>query len=263
MFRVTTGFALLAICASANAAELRVTLKGTITNQTNPGYPELEDGFFQPPEYLIGVGDTVTFKGRINTDRVIGFGNGYSVAYFYDDTPGRVFDLKLGSYSWIPEHEYLDGTPDLTGIDDRSGTLPHLAGPSLLLKGSKVLGFAGWLIPTNSPVPLFDLGSDYMTGCYDPMGDCGGGPDWVVEDPTQMTVSSLFRVQALPGTYENRYVGASFNGQWDFAGSSAVIPEPSTWMMLILGFGVIGFAARRNRRSGSGEVQSTGPAPVG
>jgi hypothetical protein len=29
----------------------------------------------------------------------------------------------------------------------------------------------------------------------------------------------------------------------------SVVPEPSTWMMMILGFGVIGFALRRRRKA--------------
>jgi hypothetical protein len=32
-----------------------------------------------------------------------------------------------------------------------------------------------------------------------------------------------------------------------FTPSSAAVPEPSTWVMMLLGFGAIGFAARRRR----------------
>lgn len=36
----------------------------------------------------------------------------------------------------------------------------------------------------------------------------------------------------------------------DFAAATAAVPEPATWAMLIMGFGLVGFAARR-RRSGA------------
>jgi len=36
-----------------------------------------------------------------------------------------------------------------------------------------------------------------------------------------------------------------FRGIWDFAASSAGIPEPASWAMLIAGFGLVGSALRR------------------
>jgi hypothetical protein len=33
-----------------------------------------------------------------------------------------------------------------------------------------------------------------------------------------------------------------------FTAQSASVPEPATWAMMLLGFGAIGFAMRRNRK---------------
>ncbi len=57
-----------------------------------------------------------------------------------------------------------------------------------------------------------------------------------------------------PGTYQVRVAGtsgnsASYSGTLSFAGVGAV-PEPATWALLILGFGVIGFGMRRQRTRG-------------
>lgn len=46
----------------------------------------------------------------------------------------------------------------------------------------------------------------------------------------------------------NTGIGATVGGSLDhFSFSIASIPEPSTWMMMILGFGLIGSVARRGK----------------
>lgn len=57
-----------------------------------------------------------------------------------------------------------------------------------------------------------------------------------------------------PGTYQVRVAGtsgrsASYSGTLSFAAAGAV-PEPATWALLILGFGMIGFGMRRQRARG-------------
>jgi len=36
---------------------------------------------------------------------------------------------------------------------------------------------------------------------------------------------------------------------WRIVGETAAIPEPATWVMLIVGFGLVCFAARRRRQA--------------
>lgn len=240
------GLALFCAVSGAEAAEIRIQLTGVLTEQTAGVDPEwLDLPTYQPAPYALSVGDTVEFKGRIDSSRVVDFGNGYSVAYFYDSAPEN-FSLTVNGYSWLPQDEWLDGDTDFTGILDFSGTLPQLAAPSLLLKDGKVLGFAGWLIPSSRPVPLFELGSEYMTGFYDP--DDGG---WNLPDPEFLAVSALFELTADPFMYENLYFGNSYNGVWDFEGSWVGVPEPQSWAMMVGGFGLLGIALRRRRVAGA------------
>ena len=42
-------------------------------------------------------------------------------------------------------------------------------------------------------------------------------------------------------------IGAAVSGSFSFASPPAGIPEPATWGMLITGFGLVGFAARRRK----------------
>lgn len=91
--------------------------------------------------------------------------------------------------------------------------------------------------------------------------------DGVVLSSTDVTLT--FGAESLPGVYV-RYGVASTTGIGGFSFSGAasgntsidnlvavtdgvIVPEPATWAMLITGFGLVGFAARR-RRSGAVSV---------
>ena len=94
--------------------------------------------------------------------------------------------------------------------------------PSIIIKNNKVVGLFGSMYPTNSLRPLVEL-------------DAGGG---------------TFQVLPGMGTYGNLYESQGFEGVWDFAGSQVTsVPEPSTWAMMILGFGLAGSALRRRGRT--------------
>lgn len=41
-----------------------------------------------------------------------------------------------------------------------------------------------------------------------------------------------------------------FTGSWITSFQPSAVPEPSTWAMMLLGFGAVGFALRRRKRSG-------------
>lgn len=101
---------------------------------------------------------------------------------------------------------------------------------------------------------IIDFGTDAFNGTF----DGGSSP---TSTPGISQTSWLFTI--LGGT--GRFAGASgsFNGTGltdartrpslvsiDFAGNinAPAVPEPTTWAMMILGFGTIGFAVRRRRR---------------
>jgi hypothetical protein len=54
-------------------------------------------------------------------------------------------------------------------------------------------------------------------------------------------------LNTLSVTYTSRGQG-SFGGNLSFAPTISAIPEPSTWAMMILGFGAVGVALRRRRK---------------
>lgn len=59
--------------------------------------------------------------------------------------------------------------------------------------------------------------------------------------------SSISSLGLIPGTYT-----ALFNGQTvtlQIAPGSGAVPEPSTWAMMLIGFGAVGFSVRRKRRA--------------
>lgn len=74
----------------------------------------------------------------------------------------------------------------------------------------------------------------------------------VLGDPTEIRSlaglaigagSYTLTVQGTPGTQNG-----SFGGSVAFVAQSAV-PEPSTWAMMLIGFGAVGYSSRRRRRA--------------
>ena len=64
---------------------------------------------------------------------------------------------------------------------------------------------------------------------------------------------SDFRIEPGEGLYGNTYGTQGFKGTWDYAGSSAIlsgVPEPATWAIMIVGFGMTGATIRAARRRG-------------
>jgi len=49
------------------------------------------------------------------------------------------------------------------------------------------------------------------------------------------------------GSYQIKFVGYG-TGSFGGAATFTAVPEPATWAMMLLGFGVVGFAMRRRRR---------------
>lgn len=119
------------------------------------------------------------------------------------------FGILHNVYSWRSIDEIHDGFP---GGD--------VIAPALLFRDKKVVGIIGHLVPLTFASNLRSFGSD-----------------------------PKFTLGNEQGLYGNDYLGPAFEGQWNFATSSAAVPEPATWAMLMLGFAALG-ALVRKRRSG-------------
>jgi hypothetical protein len=82
-------------------------------------------------------------------------------------------------------------------------------------------------------LPNLSVGESFLTQFTLGNGDIAYG---------SATITSLIDPPEL-GT-----MTVSFQGI-EVPASTAVVPEPSTWAMMLLGFGAIGFAARRRKRT--------------
>lgn len=110
----------------------------------------------------------------------------------------------------------------------------------------KVVGVVGYLGPLTSTRPVLRLGS-YVSGFESYYNTEVDGPV-LFDSSYYQSLSDQFTLEAGEGLYNNLYNSQGFKGTWDFAGSTAAIPEPSTWAMLITGFGLAGVAIRRRRQ---------------
>ena len=77
------------------------------------------------------------------------------------------------------------------------------------------------------------------------VGTCGANETFSIND----VIINNGALNTIPVDGFSRGNG-SFGGNATFTPTITAVPEPSTWAMLILGFGVIGFSLRRRRGSG-------------
>jgi hypothetical protein len=132
---------------------------------------------------------------------------------------------------WPDEDEILVGSSDNAGVDVYSGA----SGPTTMGSGAESVG-------TSGTGGLFGVGSALFGTpvIYVPEG-------YVTDTPLSGTSTfantTLAELGLSPGTYVYT---------WGDPGSLTVevssgVPEPSTWAMMLLGFGGLGFLAYRRR----------------
>lgn len=197
---------------SAQAARYyEVTLKGELVDELGYSPWELNTGVDQK----LAVGNIVTLSARFSADRIFAKGGGFVAGLYGLPTDGEEFwRLDVGGLTWNTIHEMYDGFPIY--VDDEN----FYADPSITFAGGKVTGVSGEMVPTwTDTMPVFRLAS--------------------------------FRIEPGEGLYGNTYGTQGFKGTWDYANSSAIlsgVPEPTTWAIMIIGFGMTGAAIRLARR---------------
>lgn len=232
-----------AVSGPATAAIYQIDLIGYLTEQTGV------DGSF-------ALGDPVRLTARFSDKNAIQWGDfGYSVVgfYGYEMQGTQFFKLQSNGRSWSSWNEMGDGalpfyTSDVT-IGDTYNHQTLAAWPAVMIADGKVIGLAGDLVPTNtSYTPILELGSSAGYGWETWYSDYAGGPVDYDSSFTPGSMSSQFVLRPGDGLYGNTYQGGTFVGVWDFANSSvAMVPEPATWAMMIMGFGLAGAALRRRQ----------------
>lgn len=241
MKRLLAMLAASALMAAPVAATIRiVTLTGTLVSQLEPG-----------SDANLSVGSLFTLNATIDMNRAVLWGDyGFYVA------PPESFSITSGPLTWIASDDVMDGNPiytydlDFIQLDGTLLQIQRLFGnPVIAFADGKVVGVAGDLLPADSSDrPELLLGSAFGGSEY--AFNEGPGEPVMLFGTYSATVSPMFRVLLPNGLYGNLYETPGFIGEWDFAGSSVqAIPEPASWLMMILGLGAVGAMRRRDGRA--------------
>ncbi|WP_309644990.1 PEPxxWA-CTERM sorting domain-containing protein [Phenylobacterium sp.] len=122
-----------------------------------------------------------------------------------------------------------------------------IEGPAILFKGSKVMGLVGFTGIYNLALPDYNLGSyvrNWSSECKRQAID----QPYVCADDLASKIEANDTFEIYSNQHNGIYKTQGFNGAWDFAGASiSGVPEPTTWAMMILGFGLAGSALRRRQ----------------
>ena len=158
----------------------------------------------------IEVGDELHLSATIDTSLIRPYGS--TGLTFASFYYTGTFSVTHSYYEWSPSDEINDGDDGARGFSL----------PALIFDDKRVVGVIGHLVRTSGTAP--NLRSQ------------GLNPTFFLNDE--------------PFLYNNSYDGPAFEGRWNFDTSSAAVPEPATWAMMIAGFAMLGAAFRsRGRRS--------------
>ena len=199
------------VALPASAAYYSVNLKGVLVSELGYAPNPLNAGI----DPTFDVGTEFTLSARFSDTRISALAGGGSVAGLYGlpTTGDEFWRIDAAGLTWTSTDDMFDGFE--FGDGDAM-----FAQPAIYFSGGKVTGLAGDLVPPGTSRPVFYLSS--------------------------------FRIEPGEGLYGNIYDSQGFQGQWDYANSSvglSAIPEPATWAMMIVGFGLVGSTVRGRRQS--------------
>lgn len=211
-----------------------------------------------------GPEQSFVLTARFDVNRTVRWGDyGYTVAGLYGlpVDGAQAFKVESDGSVWTSADEYLDGAPffiaDWFSEADGVYASDFLAGPALVFDGSRVLGLAGVLAPQGGA--LLGLGSDFGFGYRSSVTSAAGEVDQTAGF-APFTLSSEFWFDPRGFQGGDLSAVAFRTGRWDFAAATVKVfgstssvselpvssaPEPSTWVLAILGFGFVGAALRR------------------
>lgn len=118
-------------------------------------------------------------------------------------------------------------------------------------------------LATDSTFPVASLENCFVSTTAQPAGGTCGSPDLYLSDAYNYigfqinTLLNPFTYQyyyfdvgafGAPGSYDAMVFGEQQGAHLDVSRVSDAVPEPATWAMMLLGFGLIGGAMRSARR---------------
>lgn len=215
VYAPVVAFAAVACFWSGSAQAARyyeVTLKGELVNELGYSPWELNSGVDQRSRHW---GHRHADGALQRRSRVRPRGSFVAGLYGLPTDGEEFWRVEAGGLVWNSIHEMYDGFPIY--VDDEN----YYADPSIRFSSGKVTGVSGEMVPTwTDTIPVLRL--------------------------------SDFRVEPGEGLYGNTYGTQGFKGTWDYAHSSAVlsgVPEPASWAIMIVGFGMTGAAIRAARNA--------------
>ena len=162
---------------------------------------------------------TYALQNGAKHDDVAGAGNGYIDIFNFD---GTLFQRLVSQGGQVNSPWGLDIAP--AGFGDAAGKLlvGNFGDGTISIFDLLTGNFMGKLLGTNgNPVEI-----DGLWGLMNGNGGSGGDANKV-------------------------YFTAGLNGEQDgLFGSLAAVPEPSSWALMLIGFGALGFAMRRKEKPG-------------
>lgn len=223
------------------ATYYEITLRGQLVSERTDSSP-----YNTGIDPNLAVGDFLVMKARFSSDRLVAWGDyGYSMIGFYGLPTGGDEYWRVegpGGLLWRTTDDQNDGMHIFQDVEDYTRNIRY---PAIAIQDGKVLGVGGKMYDSGgSNRPMLKMGYTMGSGYRDCYREC-------IEYFEPASFSSQFAISAGEGFYGNYYNSQGFDGIWDFDGSVvAMVPEPSTWAMMIIGFGLVGAGLRRPLRVG-------------
>ena len=174
-------------------------------------------------KYLALAAVAFTAISASSANAALTVGDQISVQYFFPD---------LNSPYSLPNIVIYSGAGQIVG-DTANGSGYSsftLSDNSITLRSTDNYGFSGGAY--NGPVLKNLTNSSAFTG-------------WTLASDTLGLSSYFINGNSIGANWQGRSISTS--GSATFSGPAGAVPEPATWAMMLAGFGMIGFAARRRR----------------
>jgi hypothetical protein len=176
---------------------------------------------------------------------------GVETRVLFGELPAGLTASLIGSASLVPSEGLFVSFPVTGGVLDGASTIVFHDGSGVTLSdGIATVGLSDFRI---------ELGPELVFGNVSLNGDPFAGNVPLFTGPFLANLSDLFLIDApvVPLLLTAEAVGA-LNAVFGtelpalaqigtVATNLAVVPEPATWGMMILGFGAVGFALRRRK----------------